>query len=100
MRSRLFLLMGLSAAVIASGVFAPSGSRGQAPAGPPKILPPDVISPPPIGPAGQGVLPAAAVAPAARKPALFDRFRKYDELPEQTRELVFATQRGIEWLSR
>ena len=32
MRSRLFLLMGLSAALIASGVLMPSGSRGQAPA--------------------------------------------------------------------
>lgn len=97
MRSRLFLLMGLSAAVIASGVLMPSGSRGQVPGAPPKELPPDVIPPTPIG---KGVVPAAAVAPAARKPAPFDRYRKYDELPEQTRELVFATQRGIEWLSR
>jgi hypothetical protein len=100
MRSRLFLLMGFSLAVIATGLLAPSGSRGQVPGAPPKELPPDVIPPTPIGPAAKGVVPAAAVTPAARKPAPFDRFRKYDELPEQTRELVFATQRGIEWLSR
>lgn len=88
MRSRLLLAAGLFtlAATVA----------GQSP---PKDLPPAVIPPTPIGPAAKGVVPAAAAAPA-RKPAPFDRFRKYDELPEATRELVFCTLRGMEWLSR
>src|SRR5688572_21951057 len=89
MRSRLLVATGLFVLAAASG-------HGQ-PA--PKTLPPEVIAPTPIGPAAKGVTPAAAAAPA-RKPAPFDRFRKYDELPDATRELVFATQRGMEWLSR
>ncbi|HEX3151366.1 MAG TPA: hypothetical protein VHR66_25025 [Gemmataceae bacterium] len=100
MRSRLFLLMGFALAVIATGVLTPSGSRGQAPGAPPKELPPEVIPPTPVGTPAKGVVPAAVVVPKNRKPAPFDRFAKYDELPEQTRELVLATQRGIEWLSR
>src|SRR5262249_44268035 len=71
--------------------------RGQ---DPPKPLPPDLIPPTPIGPAAKGVVPAAAAAPVARKPAPFDRFRKYDELPDFTREIVFGTLKGMEWLSR
>jgi hypothetical protein len=89
MRSRLFLVIGLL--VLAAAI------RGQ---DPPKPLPPDLIPPTPIGPAAKGVVPAAAAAPRARKPAPFDRFRKYDELPDFTREIVFATLRGMEWLSR
>jgi hypothetical protein len=58
-----------------------------------------------MGPAAKGVVPATGVvAPATaaptRKPAPFDRYRKYDQLPELTREIVFAAQRGMEWLSR
>jgi hypothetical protein len=97
MRSRLFLAAGLFLLATAVGALTYSGSHGQPP---PKELPPDLIPPTPIGPSARGVVPAAAVAPAARKPAPFDRFRKYDELPDLTRELVFATQRGMEWLSR
>ena len=78
---------------------------------PPKTLPPDLLPPTPIGPATKGVIPASGVvappAPMAaadttttRKATPFDRFRKYDDLPELTREIVFATQRGMEWLSR
>lgn len=92
MRSRLLVATGLF--VLAAAVVATT--HGQ-PA--PKALPPEVIAPTSIGPAAKGVVPAAAAAPA-RKPAPFDRFRKYDELPDVTRELVFATQRGMEWLSR
>jgi hypothetical protein len=78
------------------GVLGYGSTRGQ-PA--PKELPPAVIPPTPINPQAKGVVPAAAAAPA-RKPAPFDRFRKYDELPPVTRDLVFATQRGMEWLCR
>ena len=92
MRSRLALAAGLLVLVIAAG----ARTHGQPP---PKPLPPDVIPPTPIGPAAKGVVPAAAAAPA-RKPAPFDRFRKYDELSDSTREVVFATLRGMEWLSR
>ena len=91
MRSRLFVATGLLLVAIAP-LSVPT--HGQ-PA--PKTLPPEVIAPTPIGPTGNGVVPAAA---ASRKPAPFDRFRKYDELSDATRELVFATQRGMEWLSR
>ncbi|WP_020474046.1 hypothetical protein [Zavarzinella formosa] len=66
---------------------------------------PTVLAPTPLG--MNPVVPAAAVAPAARtevavarKPAPFDRFRQYDQLPDLTRQMVFATQRGMEWLSR
>jgi hypothetical protein len=97
MRSRLFLVVGLFTLAAAVGVLTHGGTHGQPP---PKELPPDLLPPTPIGPSAKGVVPAAAVVPAARKPAPFDRFRKYEELPELTRELVFATQRGIEWLSR
>jgi hypothetical protein len=67
----------------------------------PVVTPPVILSP---APAGGQVVPVAAVAdpglPAARKPAPFDRFRKYDQLPDLTRQMVFATQRGMEWLTR
>src|SRR3954471_22192436 len=97
MRSRLLLATGLFLLATAVGALTRGGSRGQPP---PKELPPDLIPPTPIGPSAKGVVPAAAAAPAARQPAPFDRFRKYEELPDLTRELVFATQRGMEWLSR
>lgn len=96
MRSRLFVATGLFLVAAAVGVPTSGPSRGQ-PA--PKALPPEVIAPTPIGPAAKGVTPAAAAGPA-RKPAPFDRFRKYDELPDATRELVLAAQGGMEWLSR
>jgi hypothetical protein len=64
-----------------------------------------------MAPAAKGVVPAVGVvAPSSpstpatsaptRKPAPFDRYRQYDKLPELTREIVFAAQRGMEWLSR
>ena len=97
MRSRLLLATGLFLLATAVGALTRGGSYGQPP---PKALPPDLIPPTPIGPAAKGVVPAAAASPPTRPPAPFDRFRKYDELPDLTRELVFATQRGMEWLSR
>ena len=96
MRSRLFPLVGLFLVAAVAGLV-PGGTRGQTP---PRALPPDLLPPTPIGPAAKGVVPAAAAAPAARKPAPFDRFRNYAELPDATREMVFATLRGMEWLSR
>jgi hypothetical protein len=96
MRSRLFLAVGLFALATAAAVLTHNGTRGQDPPAP-KGLPPALLPPTPIGPTTKGVVPATA---AARKPAPFDRFRKYDELPELTRELVFSTLRGMEWLSR
>ncbi|MSR51992.1 MAG: hypothetical protein EXS09_01725 [Gemmataceae bacterium] len=69
----------------------------------PKTLPPSLLMPP-AGPPSKGVIPASSVvSPAetvATKAALFDRFRKYDQLPDLTRELVFATKSGMEWLGR
>lgn len=66
--------------------------------------PPPSVSLPPAGPGSKIVIPASGVAsprePAATQAAPFDRFRKYDQLPELTRELVFATKSGMEWLSR
>ena len=67
-----------------------STTHGQGPADPPKMLPAEVIAPTPIGPPRREVVPAAATGPSARKPAPFDRFRNYDDLPELTREIVFA----------
>ena len=46
-----------------------------------------------------GIKPPAVATPA-RKPAPFDRFRKYDQLPELTREIVLSAQGGMAWLSR
>jgi hypothetical protein len=97
MRSRQALAAGVFVLTAAMGFLADRPTRAQSG---PKQLPADVIPPTPIGPAAKGVVPAAAAAPVARKPAPFDRFRKYDELPDFTREIVFATQRGMEWLSR
>lgn len=61
----------------------------------------------PISPPIPGmIIPVAnTVAPGnptaiPRKPAPFDRFKKYDQLPELTKQMVFTTQRGMEWLSR
>jgi hypothetical protein len=96
MRSRLYFLAGVSAVVTAVGVW-PHGTTSGQPA--PKELPASVIPPTPIGPQGKGVVPAAAAVPA-RKPAPFDRFRNYRELPDDVRDLVFSAQRGMEWLSR
>jgi hypothetical protein len=94
MRSRLYLVAGVLSLAGVGGFLTFDRTHGQSPA--PKVLPPDVISPP----ASKGVIPAAASAPATKKPAPFDRFRKYDELSELTREIVFSTQRGMEWLNR
>lgn len=94
MRSRKMLVTGLFLVATTAGVLTHSGTRGQAP---PKDLPPAVLPPTSVS---SGVIPATAAAPAARPPAPIDRFRKYNELPDLTRELVFATTRGMEWLSR
>ena len=49
----------------------------------------------------KGVVPAAATAPL-KKPAPFDRYplSKANSFDELTRQLVFATRSGMEWLSR
>ncbi|HKB03854.1 MAG TPA: hypothetical protein VKD90_16645 [Gemmataceae bacterium] len=99
MRRRAFVIIGLLLAGGLGGVLTYPGTHGQGPADPPGKLPPEVIAPTPIGRATPAVVPAAAAAPA-RKPAPFDRFSKYDELPDLTRQLVFATRGGMEWLSR
>lgn len=72
---------------------------------PPAIRPPEDLPPTPVGtPKVAPVVPASAVQPrpeaTPRKPAPIERFRKYNELPEITRQFVFATQRGMEWLTR
>jgi hypothetical protein len=100
MRPRLFVWAGVIVLTGIGGVLTYSASCGQGPTDPPKMLPAEVLAPKPIGPAAKGVVPAAATAPSARKTAPFDRFRNYDELPELTREIVFANLRGTEWLSR
>jgi hypothetical protein len=101
MRPHLFVWAGVVALTAVGGVLTHSATRGQGPTDPPKMLPAEVIAPTPIGPSAKGVVPTAATGPsAAKKPAPFDRFRKYDELPELTREIVFANLRGTEWLSR
>jgi hypothetical protein len=101
MRARVFVWAGVVVLTAVGGVLTYSATRGQGPTDPPKMLPAEVIAPTPIGPAAKGVVPAAATSPSsAKKPAPFDRFRKYDELPELTREIVFANLRGTEWLSR
>src|SRR5262245_2379220 len=95
MRSRLLVMAALFVLATITAVLTHNGTRGQGPA--PKDLPPALLPATPIGPAAKDVLPANA---AARKSAPFDRFRKYDELPDLTREFVFSTLRGMEWLSR
>lgn len=99
MRYRLFALAGLfvGAAITIHTI------HGQPPATSPKSLPSDIVSP--GAPVSKGVTPASGIKapaepPATRKPAPFDRFKKYDQLPDLTREIVFATLRGMEWLSR
>ena len=110
MRFRLFVAPGLLAFGVFAALLAHGSLRGQSPTNPvPKKLPPELRLPP-AGPAGKGVVPASGItAPPAggarvesprRKAAPIDRFRNYDKLPELTREIVFATQRGMEWLSR
>jgi len=100
MRSRLFVWAGLIMFTALGGIVTYSASHGQGPAESPKVLPAEVIAPPPVRPAESKVVPAAATAPAGRKATPFDRYRKYDDLPDLTREIVFSTQRGMEWLSR
>jgi hypothetical protein len=90
MRRRICVWISLAVVVAAGSVLSHSGLPAQTP---PKALPPDITAPP----IAKGVVPAAAVG---RKLAPFDRFRKYDELPELTRQIVFSTQKGMEWLSR
>jgi hypothetical protein len=106
MRSRSFVFVGASVLAGLAGFLTFEGTQGQSP--PPKVLPPEVRSPAPPG-STKGIVPASAESPspipvaappASRKPVPFDRFRKYDELPELTREIVFSTQRGMEWLCR
>ena len=87
--------------VIPLGILTPPAINAQTPI----ISPPPVVSPMPAGvnpvvPASGTTVVEGTAAPAARKPAPFDRFRKYDQLPDLTRQLVFATQRGMEWMSR
>ena len=87
--------------VIPLGIMTPPAINAQTPI----ISPPPVVSPMPAGvnpvvPASGTTVVEGTAAPAARKPAPFDRFRKYDQLPDLTRQLVFATQRGMEWMSR
>lgn len=103
MRSRLFPFAGMFVVAVLAAAVTIHTIHGQPPATPPKSLPADVVSP--AAPASKGVIPASGVKVPAepavtRKPAPFDRFKKYDQLPELTREIVFATQRGMEWLSR
>ena len=111
MRSRLWICGWFTLFGSLGGLLTCASIQAQMP--PPKTLPPDLLPPTPIGPATKGVIPASGVvAPPApmpmaaadttttRKATPFDRFRKYDDLPELTREIVFATQRGMEWLSR
>jgi hypothetical protein len=99
MRRRAFVIAALLLAGGLGGVLTYSGTHGQGPTDPPGKLPPEVLAPTAIGPATSPVVPAAAAAPA-KKPAPFDRFSKYDELPDLTRQLVFATRSGMEWLGR
>jgi hypothetical protein len=103
MRSRLFRFAGLLIVAVLGAAVTIHTIHGQPPTTSPKTLPADVVSP--GAPAAKGVTPASGIkAPAepevTRKPAPFDRFKKYDQLPELTREIVFATLRGMEWLSR
>jgi hypothetical protein len=100
MRPRLFIWAGLIVFAAVAAILTYGVTRAQGPSEPPKVLPAEVLAPTPIGPTTKGVVPATASAPATRKSAPFDRFRKYDELPELTREIVFSAQRGTEWLAR
>lgn len=99
MRPRTFIWAGLVAVTGLGGVVTYTSTHGQPPLPAPKPLPPEVVAPAPIGPAAKGVVPASA-AEAPRKPVPFDQYRKYDELPDLTRQIVFATKLGMEWLSR
>ncbi|HVK11088.1 MAG TPA: hypothetical protein VM597_20130 [Gemmataceae bacterium] len=98
MRPRAFVRLGLFVAVGVGGVLTLSPTRGQVPADPPKTLPKEVLTP---KPAPSPVVPAAA-ATALKKPAPFDRYplSKADSFDELTRQLVFATRSGVEWLGR
>jgi hypothetical protein len=99
MRSRFVVCIGLLVLGVAGSVMTYNTILGQPPAAPPKPLPPE-LNPKPAPPPSGTVVPAVGVASPARKPAPFDRYRKYDQLPELTREIAFATLRGMEWLSR
>jgi hypothetical protein len=98
MRPRTFIWAGLVALTGVGSVLTYTATRGQPTADPPRTLPPE------LHPSTKTVVPAGAVSAATpapgRKTAPFDRFRKYDELPELTRQIVFATKLGMEWLSR
>lgn len=94
MRPRAFVWIGLFAVVAVGSALTFVPSRGQAP---PKTLPPDILAPMTVG---EKVLVPAAAATAFKKPAPFDRYRKFDSLDELSRQLVFSTMRGMEWLGR
>ncbi len=101
MRSRLLIVAGLGTFGLVGALLTLNRVSAQ----PPKTLPPDLRSPIPNVPPGKGVVPASGIKPPAvatptRKPAPFDRFRKYDQLPELTREIVLSAQGGMAWLSR
>ena len=95
MRPRAFVWVGLFVAVAVGSILTFSPSRGQVPAEPPKPLPSEIASP-----KSAGVVPAAATE--LKKPAPFDRYplSKAASFDELTRQLVFATRSGIEWLGR
>jgi hypothetical protein len=99
MRRRAFVWVGLVVAVGVGSVLTFSPSRGQVPGDPPKTLPPGIVAP--KTPTDPAVVPAAA-ATALKKPAPFDRYplSKADSFDDLTRQLVFATRSGIEWLGR
>jgi hypothetical protein len=73
----------------------------------PKTLPPDLLPPTTIGgpvkvpmPVPDAPIVPVAAAATGRKAAPFDRFRKYEDLPELTRLTYITAQRGMEWMSR
>lgn len=96
---RIFSAVARLGVVVPLGIFPHPLVHAQAP----EITPPSIVAPSPRG----AVVPASGTSvvgdvssPANRKAAPFDRFRKYDQLPDLTRQMVFATQRGMEWLNR
>lgn len=101
-----FTKITLGSLVVLAGIgsgLALNNIHGQA-GNPAVVRPPTELPPTPIGPAPKApIVPASAVRPqpeTARKAAPFDRFRKYDELPEITQQFVFATLRGVDWMTR
>lgn len=95
MRSRAVTFATLVGAVAAVGAVAIAQPPSTNPSAP-RPLPPEVVSPAPAVAPKSGVIPASAV----KKSAPFDRYRNYESLNELTRQLVFSTQRGMEWLGR